>query len=337
MPNTSLIYAKPPTDAPVPGEHLKRVEDADFNPDSVDLNGGILVKVKALSLDPYMRGRMRDPKVKSYNQPFQLDQPLDTLAVGDVIRSEHASVKVGDVYRGRIAFSEYAVVPKDQVEQGQVLKNEEGLPYTTLVGAAGMPGATAWVGFYEIGKPKKGETIFVSAASGAVGQIVGQLAKREGLKVIGSAGTDEKVEFIKSLGFDVAFNYKTTSTLDVLKEHPIDLYFDNVGGETLDNVLETINNKGRIIACGSVSQYNIPKDKQYRLANTAVVVTKTLRWEGFIVFQHDLSTFQREFPKLIKSGEIKVKEHITKGIDNGEAFVDMLAGKNHGKAVISLE
>ncbi|GAA6036882.1 hypothetical protein JCM8097_006331 [Rhodosporidiobolus ruineniae] len=335
--NASLVYAEPPVDVPQPGKHLKRVVDEQFDPETVPLNGGILIQSKALSIDPYMRGRMRDPKVKSYNQAFELNQPLDTLAVGIVHRSEDESVPVGSIYRGRFAMSEWAVVPKERVKEGKVLKNEEGLPFTTLVGAAGMPGATAWVGFYEIGQPKKDQTIFVSAASGAVGQIVVQLAKREGLKVIGSAGSEDKVEFIKSLGVDVAFNYKTTSTFDVLTEHPPDLYFDNVNGQTLDDVLATINNKGVIIACGSVSNYNKKKEDYYRIVNSWQVVTKTLRWQGFIVFQHDLTEFEKTFPKLLKSGEVRIKEHVTKGIDNGEAFVDMLEGRAHGKAVISLE
>ncbi|CEQ38973.1 SPOSA6832_00445 [Sporobolomyces salmonicolor] len=278
-----------------------------------------------------MRGRMRDPSTSlsaprdglkriqpfsstgaaSYNQAFTLGKPLETLAVGEVIKSEHPDVKVGALYRGRFDFAEYAVVPGETVKQGTVLENKEGLPATNLVGSVGMPGATAWVGLYEIGKIKKGETIFISAASGAVGQIAGQLAKREGLKVIGSAGSDSKVAFLKEIGFDVAFNYKTEDTQAVLEANPFSLYFDNVGGATLDAVLATIQPGGRIIGCGSVSR--------------------------FIVFMHDLTEFQKVMPGLVKNGEIKIKEHVTKGIDNGEAFLDMLEGRNEGKAVISLE
>ncbi|GAA5831826.1 hypothetical protein JCM11251_003900 [Rhodosporidiobolus azoricus] len=338
MGNTSLIYAEPPTGAPVPGKTLQKRTDDAFDPDKVQLDGGILVKVAALSLDPYMRGKMRDPKIQSYTPAYEVGKPLEGYAVGTVVRSEHDSIKVGDTFRGFLAYSEYVHVPKKKIGgPNKVLANTEGLPFTTLVGAAGMPGQTAWVGLHTIGQAKKGETIFVSAASGAVGQIVVQLAKSEGLKVIGSAGSDEKVEFVKSLGADVVFNYKTQSTQEILEQHPPNLYFDNVGGETLDAVLATIQNKGRIIACGSVSQYNVPRDQQYGMKNTMYVVVKSLRWEGFIVSNHDTSEFDREFPKLIKSGEVKVKEHITKGIDNGEAFVDMLEGKAHGKAVISIE
>ncbi|BGP04945.1 NADP-dependent oxidoreductase RED1 [Rhodotorula toruloides] len=334
--NASLVYARPPTGAPVPGETLiRRVDEIDI--DNVPLEGGILVQNKALSLDPYMRGRMRDPKLKSYNEPFELNKPLTTLAIGVVLRSDEPSIKPGQIYKGRFDASEYALIPGKMVKLlGRVVENKEGLPWTTLLGACGMPGATAWVGLYDIGKPKKGETIFVSAASGAVGQIVGQLAKRDGLFVVGSAGSDEKVAFLKEIGFDIAFNYKTDSTQQILQQHPPDIYWDNVGGETLDTVLATINPKGRIIACGSISQYNKPRDQHYGMKQTFQVVTKSLKWEGFIVSNHDTTEFDRVMPGLVKSGEIKIKEHITKGIDQGEAFVDMLEGRNFGKAVISL-
>ncbi|GAA6058031.1 hypothetical protein JCM3770_003983 [Rhodotorula araucariae] len=335
--NASLIYAEAPDAAPVPGKHLKRVVDDAFDPESVPLDGGILVKLEAASLDPYMRGRMRAPERKSYNQPFQLGAPLDTLAVGVVERSDEPSIPKGAIFKGLLPFSEYAVIPKDKLVRGKVVENPHGVAWTTLVGACGMPGATAWVGLYEIGRPQKGETIFISAASGAVGQIVGQLAKRDGLTVIGSAGSDDKVAFLKEIGFDHAFNYKTTNTQDFLEDHPPNLVFENVGGETLDAVLHTIQPKGRIIACGSVSQYNVPFEKRYGVKNTSNIVTKMLRYEGFIVSNHDQKEFDAQMPKLVKSGEIKIKEHVTKGIDNGEAFLDMLEGRNFGKAVVSFE
>lgn len=167
--------------------------------------------LQALSMDPYMRGRMRDPKVKSYNQPFPLDKPLLTLAVGVVVRSEYDGIKPGQIFKGMFDMSEYAVVPAQLVKMGRTIENKEELPWSTLLGACGMPGATAWCGLYDIGKPKKGETIFVSAASGAVGQIVGQLAKREGLFTIGSAGSDDKVAFLKEIGYDVAFNCESSA------------------------------------------------------------------------------------------------------------------------------
>jgi len=334
--NNTLLYAQLPEGEVVPGTHLKKTTP-ELDIDSVSLDGGFLLKSRALSLDPYLRGRMRKEEKKSYNQAMQVGKPLETLGVGEVVRSDNADVKVGSIWRGLVQASDYSVVSGDALKKGKCIKNDEDLPWTNLVGAVGMPSATAWVGLFEIGKIKKGETIFISAASGAVGQIAGQIAKREGLKVIGSAGSDEKVQFLKDIGFDVAFNYKTEDTRKILSENPFDVDFENVGGETLDIVLETINTHGRIIHCGSVSQYQLPADKQYHLKNTSNVVTKQLRWQGFIVFQFSLDEFEKTMPKLVKSGEVKIKEHVVKGLDNGELFSDMLTGKAHGKCVYSIE
>ncbi|GAA5943890.1 MDR family NADP-dependent oxidoreductase [Sporobolomyces koalae] len=334
--NNTLLYAQLPESDVVPGTHLKK-ETKEFDVDSVSLDGGFVLKAHAISLDPYLRGRMRKPEAKSYNQPLEPGKPLETLGVGEVVRSDHADIKVGSIWRGLIAASDYSVVSGIGLKKGKIIANEEQLPWTNLVGSVGMPSATAWVGLFDVGKIQKGETIFISACSGAVGQIAAQIAKRHGLKVIGSAGSDEKVEFLKSIGVDVAFNYKKEDTQKVLEQNPFDVYFENVGGETLDAVLATINQKGRIIACGAVSQYNLPKDKQYKLSNYMQVVVKSIRWEGFIVSNHDLSTFEKEMPKLIKSGEVKIREHIVHGLDNGEAFADLLSGAAHGKVVYSIE
>ncbi|GAA5872658.1 hypothetical protein JCM16303_004594 [Sporobolomyces ruberrimus] len=334
--NEVLIYAQLPDGKVVPGTTLKK-ETSEFDVDSVELNGGFVLKAKAISLDPYLKGRMRKPEAKSYNQPLEPGKPLETLGVGEVVRSDSPDIEVGSIWRGLVDAANYSVVSGVSLKKGKVITNEEDLPWTNLVGSVGMPSATAWVGLYQIGKIQKGETIFISAASGAVGQIACQLAKRDGLKVIGSAGSDEKVEFLKSIGVDVAFNYKTEDTQKVLSEHPFDVYFENVGGETLDAVLATINQKGRIIACGAVSQYSLPKGQQYHIQNTSAVVTKSLRWEGFIVFNHDLSEFEKTMPKLIKSGEVKIREHVVNGLDNGEALADLLDGTAHGKVVYSIE
>lgn len=185
--NAALHYKKPPHGTPVPGETLQRIVDENFDVDNVPLNGGILVQSKvsaqprascvtsagradlfspqALSLDPYMRGRLRDPKIKSYNQPFELNKPIVTLGVGVVLRSDDPAIKPGQVYKGLFDLAEYAVVPPALVKIGRVIENKEELPWTTLLGACGMPGATAWVGLYDIGKAKKGETIFSAAVS----------------------------------------------------------------------------------------------------------------------------------------------------------------------------
>ncbi|GAA5943894.1 MDR family NADP-dependent oxidoreductase [Sporobolomyces koalae] len=334
--NNTLLYTQMPKSDVVPGTHLKK-ETKEFDVDSVSLDGGFVLKAHAISLDPYLRGRMREAEEKSYIEPLQVGAPLETLGVGEVVRSDHADIKVGSIWRGLIAASDHSVVSGIGLHKGQVIENKEHLPWTNLVGSVGMPSATAWAGLFDVGKIQKGETIFISACSGAVGQIAAQLAKRHGLKVIGSAGSDEKVDFLRSIGVDVAFNYKKEDTQKVLEQHPFDVYFENVGGETLDIVLATINQKGRIIACGGVSQYNLPKDKQYKLSNYMQVVLKSIRWEGFIILDQDLTAFEEEMPKLIKSGEIKIREHVVRGLDNGEAFADLLSGAAHGKVVYSIE
>ncbi|KAJ5146899.1 hypothetical protein N7526_000251 [Penicillium atrosanguineum] len=204
-----------------------------------------------------------------------------------------------------------------------------------------MPGLTAYSSLYEIGKPKKGETIFVSAASGAVGQIVGQLAKHEGLKVIGSVGSDDKLEYItKTLGFDGGFNYKTEKPADALARltpQGIDIYYENVGGEHLEAALDALNNFGRVVVCGLISQYN---SAPYPITNIAQVLVKRITMRGFIVGDEGMGNVytkehQENVQKWIKDGSFKVLIHETEGIDNSaEGLVGIFHGKNKGKAVL---
>ncbi|ORY85356.1 hypothetical protein BCR35DRAFT_277888 [Leucosporidium creatinivorum] len=339
MPNTSLMYLQVPKGAPVPGQDLKKVTDDSFDPETAALHGGILLQTLALDLSPYMRGRMRDPSIKSYSPAMPLNQPVQTLGFAKVLRSESEGFKVGQTVRGYMNMSTYVVLPAQYLAGVKVIENKAGLPSTTMLGGAGMPGYTAWWSYKNIGLPKKGEAIFISAAAGAVGQIVGQLAKQDGLKVIGSAGSDDKVKFIKEeLAFDVAFNYKKESTAEILKEHPFDIYYDNVGGETLDEAFMHINNHGRIIACGAVSQYNKTADERYGIKNSMQIVAKQLTMRGFIMdADKDLTDFYEQMPELIASGKIKVREAVYKGLDDGEAFRDLLDGTAEGKVVISME
>ncbi|KDE08304.1 hypothetical protein MVLG_01567 [Microbotryum lychnidis-dioicae p1A1 Lamole] len=332
--NTTLQYLKIPQGYPVPGETTKKVV-SEIELDTVPLNGGLLLKQKALSLDPYMKGRMRAADTSSYIPPFTPNAPLSGYAVGEVLRSESDNFKVGDAVYGMTEFSTYAVVPKQMLGYCKVIENKEGLPWTQLVGGAGMSGQTAYWSFYNIGKPKKGETIYITAAAGAVGQIVLQLAKREGLKVVASCGDAAKLEFCKSLGADVVVNYKdgADAVEKVMREHPCDIFYDNVGGEQLDLALATCNTFGRIIACGGISAYS---SGIHPLKNYMQIVVKQLRWEGFIISGKDMTEFFKEMPKLIADGTIKVREHVVKGIDDGEAFLDLLTGKAQGKVVISL-
>ena len=248
--NKGLIFKKIPTNYPIPGEHLT-IESREIDLDADLPPNAILTKNIYASFDPYQRGRMRSPEAQSYNRPFTLGKPIDNSTVAKVIKSNSPKYKEGDIVHGRIPTEEYSTLDtQDENVNLRFLPNPYNLDLKLFVGALGMPGLTAYSSFYEIGKPQKGETIFISAASGAVGQIVGQLAKHEGLTVIGSVGSDDKLAFItKDLSFDGGFNYKKEKASDALKRlapKGIDIYYENVGGEQLEASIDALNNWGRI-------------------------------------------------------------------------------------------
>lgn len=285
--NKALIFADFPSGFPEIGKHLK-VESSEFDIDQEPPRDGITVKVHYVSFDPYQRGRMRKPEIKSYAPPFDLGKPVTNSAIVSVIKSANSKFKEGQVlYAVRTNTEEYSVLGKEEAESCEVLKNEYNLDPKLFIGALGMPGLTAYSSFYAIAQPKKGETIFISAASGAVGQLVGQLAKHEGLTVIGSVGDDKKLEFItKELGFDGGFNYKKEKPLEALQRlapDGIDIYYENVGGEQLEAAIAHMKNKGRIVACGMISQYNLPPEKSYGVKNLMQIVGKRITMRGFIV------------------------------------------------------
>ncbi|KAF9027324.1 NAD(P)-binding protein [Hymenopellis radicata] len=239
---------------------------------------------------------------------------------------------------GMINFQEYYVI-NDVSKVRVISKTEasESLPWSVYVGAAGMPGRTAYFGYKEYAKAKKGDTIFVSAGAGAVGSMVIQLAKLDGLKVIGSAGSDAKVQFMKDIGADVAFNYKTADTLEVLKkEGPLDVYWDNVGGSTLDAALESMKDFGRILVCGMISSYNDAKGQTYK--NLWQIFARSLSINGFLEWflaPKWTDEFYQAIPCKLASGEIKYREEITKGLEGaGEAMRKIQMGENLAKSVI---
>ncbi|KAL8281307.1 hypothetical protein RQP46_006341 [Phenoliferia psychrophenolica] len=333
--NQSLNFVKVPSGFPKPGEDLKRV-DGQIDLDAPLKDGEVLTRTLSLSLDPYMRGRMRPEEIASYVPAFTLGAPMTNFGVSEVLATANPAFKKGDKVYGFHNFQEYSTFDSAAAAGLKVLENKENLPWTTWVGSAGMPGQTAWYGLHAIGKPVKGETIFVSGASGPVGQIVIALSQQLGLKVVASAGSEEKVAYLKdTLKVDVAFNYKTQNTLKMLEANRPDIYWDNVGGETLDAALATLNPLGRIVGCGQISEYN---GQSYPLRNMMQIVAKSLTFIGFIIIGKDTTIFYDTIPKLIASGAIKApREDITKGLDNGESFLDLLTGKNFGKAVISFE
>jgi NADPH-dependent curcumin reductase CurA len=270
--NKSLVLAKNPVGFPIPGSDLT-ITSSEFDLHQPLPPGGLIVKTNYLSFDPYQRGRMR-PGTGLYTTGYPLNEPVTNNAISTVISSSNPRFKAGDIILGNAEFSEYQIIPKERADLEQapgggnagvsLLKNPLGLDPKLFLGALGMSGLTAYSSLYEIGKPKRGEVIFISAASGAVGQIVGQLAKREGLKVVGSVGSDEKLKFItQELGFDAGFNYKKEDPVEALKrileelgEQGLNIYYDNVGGEQLDAALFALSTGGR------VGMYFSPEVKQ---------------------------------------------------------------------------
>ena len=253
--NKSLIFKSVPKGTPKAGEHLA-VEDRPIDLDASLPENGMIVQTLYLSFDPYQRGRMRDADVKSYSPAYQLDQPIRNSSIAKVLKSAHKKYSKGDLIQLYMdgPFQEYVTLEAGDIGDGVwKLDNSYDLDPALYLGPLGMPGLTAYSGFYEIGQPKKGETIFISAASGAVGSMVGQLAKRQGLTVIGSVGDKEKLKYIMDdLGFDAGFNYKEEKPIEALKRLApggIDIYFESVGGEHLEAALSAMKQWGRVGKC----------------------------------------------------------------------------------------
>ncbi|MFD3438037.1 NADP-dependent oxidoreductase [Streptomyces sp. NPDC058685] len=299
--------------------------------------GRVLVRNLYFSVDPYMRGRMND--VKSYTPPFQLDRPMEGGAVGEVIASNAEGFSVGDHVLHGLGWREYADVPAKHATKvdGSVA------PLSAYLGVLGMPGLTAYAGLFDVASFKEGDAVFVSGAAGAVGSQVGQLARIKGAsRVIGSAGSDEKVKLlVEEYGFDAAFNYKNGPVAQQLKEAApdgIDVYFDNVGGEHLEAALSSFNVHGRATICGMIAQYN-NTEAAPGPRNLALVIGKRLRLQGMLVNDHnDLAPqFVKDVAGWIASGELKYNETVVEGIENGyDAFVGLLRGENTGKMIVSL-
>ena len=297
----------------------------------------IQVQNLCMSVDPYMRGRMVDRK--SYVPPFQIGEVLTGGAVGKVTASNHPDFHVGDFVSSHYGWREAFTASTAGIEK---LGNLTASP-STYLGTIGMPGMTAYVGLLEVGALKEGETVFVSGAAGAVGSIVGQIAKLKNCKVIGSAGSDEKVTLLtEELGFDHAFNYNDGSILSHLREAApdgLDVYFDNVGAEHLQSALMHMRPFGRIPLCGAIAQYN---DTEPRPGpnNLSMAIGLGLTLRGFIVnhFDHLKGQFRSDMEDWVSQGKVKSKETVLDGIENaGNAFIGLFTGANTGKMVVNLE
>ena len=346
MSNRGLIYKKRPDGLPIAGEHLA-VERVDFNPSAPAPKNGVTLQILYASFDPYLRGRMRNPTIESYAPAFHIGRPVDNDCIAKVVKSATIKFNPGDLVIGQLPIQEYAAVPEEEINNIRTLDNPLGIEdIRVFLGALGMPGQTAYSSLYEIGAPKKGETIFISSASGPVGQLVGQLAKRNGLRVIGSVGSDKKLDFIiNELGFDGGFNYKKEEPADGLTRlvpEGIDIYFENVGGEHLEAALSAMNNFGRVVACGMISQYNLKPQEKYGVKNLTYIISKRLKMQGFIVSDKDFgerwdAEHQTNVQQWIKDGTIKAITSEVVGIENSaEGLIGLFQGDNFGKAVLRL-
>jgi NADPH-dependent curcumin reductase CurA len=315
-------------------------QPTDFRLADVELpdpgSGQILVRNTYMSVDPYMRGRMND--VKSYVPPFALGKALEGAAVGEVVASGAEGFAEGDVVVHHLGWREHALL-----DAGAARKVEAGdLPESAFLGVLGMPGLTAYAGLLDVGELREGDVVFVSGAAGAVGSLVGQIAKLRGNTVIGSAGSPEKVaHLVDDLGFDKAFNYKDGDVAQQLAEAApdgIDVYFDNVGGDHLEAAIGALNRGGRVAMCGAISGYN-NTEPQPGPSNMMQAVGKRLTLRGFIVSDHAKRTKDlfAEVGPAVRDGRIQFRETVVEGLENApQAFIDLLRGANTGKMVVKL-
>jgi NADPH-dependent curcumin reductase CurA len=298
--------------------------------------GEVQVRNTWMTVDPYMRGRMND--VKSYAPPFQIGEAMQGGAVGEVIASNDPAFAVGDPVQSFFGWREAFNAPAGAVQ----MLEAHGLPPQAYLGVAGMPGLTAYVGLLKIAALKEGDVVFVSAAAGAVGQVVCQIAKLKGHTVIGSAGGADKVAYLKELGVDHVIDYKAEPDLTaaLMRAAPggIDVYFENVGGAHMEAALAAARPFGRFALCGMISQYN-DTDLGAGVRGLIMVVGKQLRLEGFIVSSHvDLqAAFIRDMSTWIAEGKVKWRETVEHGIDNAPtAFLKLFKGENLGKMLVKL-
>jgi NADPH-dependent curcumin reductase CurA len=295
--------------------------------------GELLVRTIYLSLDPYMRGRMNAGE--SYAKPAELGKPMVGGTVGEVVRSHHAGFAVGEFVLGYWGWQEYAVANGDRVRE----LDPAQAPLSYALGLLGMPGMTAYVALLDIGRPQPGETVVVSAAAGAVGSVVGQIARIKGCRVVGTAGSDAKCRFVvDELGFDACVNYKTQDLKQALKDAcpgGIDVYYDNVGGPVLAAVLRQINQNARIPLVGQIAHYNATEPPPG--PNLMPLLVKRALIHGFIVFDHPEreADFLRDVSGWLNEGKIKFREDIVEGLENApHAFLGLFRGENTGKLLV---
>lgn len=333
--NRQIILVSRPQGEPTP-ENFKLTEA----PIPAIGAGQVLLKTKYLSLDPYMRGRMSD--AKSYVPPFAIGEPLGGGTVSEVVASNNPEYAVGDVVLAFGGWQEYSLSKGNKLRK----LDPKAAPVSTALGVLGMPGLTAYTGFLNIGHPKPGETLAVAAAAGPVGSAVGQIAKIKGCRVVGIAGGQKKVEYLRNeLGFDAAIDHRSPAFKEELKAacpDGIDIYFENVGGAVWDAVLPLLNNFARVPVCGLVANYNatsLPEGPDRSVSLMRTVLTKRLRIQGFIVYDFAQQTgdFLRDVGGWIREGKLKYREDIVEGLEKApQAFIGLLKGANFGKLLVKV-
>lgn len=332
--NRKMVLASRPFGAPT-AENFQLV----YSEKPIPKAGEVLVRTVYLSLDPYMRGRMND--AKSYADPVALNEVMVGGSACRVEKSNHNDYKKGDWVVAFGGWQDYSVI-----NGSELLKLDSNMVnHSHALGVLGMPGLTAYMGLLDIGQPKAGETVVVAAATGAVGSLVGQIAKLKGCKVVGIAGGDTKCQYaVETLGFDYCLDHKNDDLAEQLAtvcQSGIDVYFENVGGKVFDAVMPLLNSSARVPLCGLISQYNATElpdgpDRLSLLMRT--LLTKRIKMQGFIVFDdygHRYPEFSQQMSTWLMAGEIKYKEHRVEGLENTvNAFIGLLKGENFGKLVV---
>lgn len=314
--------------------------EADFRFENVAVpdcpDGGLLVHTKWLSVDPYLRGRMSG--VRTYVEPFAVGDAIESGVVGEVLVSDNPRFHPGDVVAGTWPWQEFAALNGN----GVMKLDPSVAPVSTALGILGMPGMTAYFGLFEICNPQPGETVVVSGAAGAVGSAAGQIAKIQGCRVVGIAGSEEKCEYLRSIGFDAVLNYRTDTPyaekLAVLCPDGVDCYFDNVGGEMTDAVMARMNTGGRVSVCGQIAMYNDRSRDNGPRPFTQILV-KQLRVEGFIVTRwlDRWPEGQARMAEWLHAGKLTYRETVYEGLESApRAFIGLFRGENIGKSVVKL-
>ena len=311
MENVELVE----TDVPEPGSHE------------------VLVRTLYLSVDPYMRGRMRD--VESYAEPWEVGEPMRAGAVGEVRASNHPDFSEGDVVTGTLLWADYAVAEGRDLRR---IDPDRG-PISTALGVLGMPGVTAYFGTTDVAEPTPGDTVVVNAAAGAVGSVVGQLAGLAGARVVGIAGADEKLEWLESVGFDAGINYREEDVTAALREacpDGVDVYFDNVGGEITDAVWPLLNVRARVAVCGQIALYNATETPTGPRKLWKLIETRA-RVEGLLVrdYEDRWGEALDRLSRWVESGEIEYRENVVDGLENApDAFFALFEGTKIGKQLV---